>query len=114
MMMRYIVRDVLRRVISLETVLENIYLMGDDTCRYLRGRIRWNRHTLLIRTTTDRKVQDFKQKAESPQHSSSLTPLRIPLPPLPTFILLHPRSHQSQHPILDVHQVWNPWTVRGG
>ena len=113
----------LRRVISLAIVIGSTDLIGDNMCRSLRGRTWWNQHMLLIRTTTDRKVQDLKQKVESPQRSLvtsnpdiwvpfSLLP--IPLSPLCAFMSLHHYSDPSQRPSPSHNQVGNPWTVRRG
>ena len=57
-------------------------LMGGNTCQYLRGWTPWwNKHLLLIGTTTNKAIQDFKQMTESPQHSwitSDGSPMLIP------------------------------------
>ena len=64
------------------TVIRNINLMGGNTCQYLRGWTPWwNKHLLSIGTTTNKAIQDFKQKMESPQHSwitSDGSPMLIP------------------------------------
>ena len=69
MMMTHIARDVGKMGTSLGTVIENIDLTGDNMCRYRKERTPWlNQHLLLIRITTDKTIQDFKQMAECPQH----------------------------------------------
>ena len=64
------VRDVGKRGTLLGIAIGNIDLMGGNTCQYLRGWTPWwNKHLLSIGTTTNKAIQDFKQKIESPQHS---------------------------------------------
>src|ERR1700734_927417 len=115
MTMKYDARDVGRRDISLEIVAENIDTMGDDTCQFRKGETLWNQHILLTGTTTSWIVQDFRQKVESRQRSSITSMPNIQVPPNSGF---PQRSGPAQKVMIQiqpvVHQVWDPWTVRGG
>ena len=70
MMMRYNVRDVGRKDISLGIVTENIDMMGSNTSQLLGKRIWWNRHMLLTGTTINKNTQHFKQGRSGPLHKS--------------------------------------------
>jgi hypothetical protein len=89
---KYNVRVVGGKGISLEIVPENIDTMGDDTCQSRRERTPWNRHTLLIGNTINWTVQDFKQNAESPQHSPITSTLNVQSPTTanPYIFVEHP------------------------
>ena len=60
MMMRYNVRDVGRKDISLGIVTGNIDTMGSNTSQLSGKRTWWNRRMLLTGTTINENTQDFK------------------------------------------------------
>ena len=66
MMMRYDVRDVGRKDISLGIVTKNINMMWSNTSQLLGKRIWWNWHMLLTGTTINENTQDFKQGRSGP------------------------------------------------
>ena len=66
MMMRYDVRDVGRKDISLGIVTKNINMMWSNTSQLLGKRIWWNWHMLLTGTTINENTQDFKQGHSGP------------------------------------------------
>ena len=70
MMMRYNVRDVGRKDISLGIVTENIDMMGSNMSQLSGERIWWNQHMLLTGTTINENTQDFKQGHSGPLHKS--------------------------------------------
>ena len=78
MMMRYNVRDVGRKDISLGIVTKSIKMMGSNTSQLSGKRIWWNQHMLLTGTTINENTQDFKQGHSGPSQNHDPPPLRIP------------------------------------